>query len=133
MSYAQPSNYVEQYPSAQPAQQGYYYYYYPIQKTSDKKGDNKLSLLSLLSDLPSSDLLHLPDYLSKGSDFEKVKAIGITASVLLIVLGGLLLLTPLFNFNGRRSVTSDWINSDNLNTLAEFVLKSIDSYKASSQ
>ena len=135
MNYAQPSNYVDQNPSAQPSQQGYYYYYYPIQKTSDKKGDhnNKLSLLSLLTDLPSSDLLHMPDFLSKGSDFEKVKAIGITASVLLVVLGGLLLLMPLFNFNGRRSVTADWINSDNLNILAEFVLKSIDSYNVSSQ
>ena len=107
------------------------YYYYPVEEVPIKlktKFKGPLSLLSVLLDMPSSDLLHLPPYLSSHNDFDRIRTVGmamVTAFGLIRIAGFLL---PVIGL-GKRSLSSKWLNSDPFDAWAEQILRYIESYE----
>lgn len=132
-------------------QGSYYYYYYPVAESNPIK--SKLAkLLAVLSDelfgsLKSSKFesdhgsypnvqhaaSHSDNIDANETDYEKVKKYGMTATVLLIILGAGVLFVPLVGI-GKRSL-DNWLpkeltsSSDVLPTLAQFVINAIESYE----
>ena len=126
----EPQPTYEEHAVAASAPTGYYYYYYPI-----KSGKAKLKLPTFAKIMSS---LRLPQYVAKDDQSSSSLALGIGATITsLLIAGGFYLAMPFIGLGfGKRSALENhlpaFINEDNMQVLADFILNHIARYEENS-